>query len=43
MRSACGVWRMDGESIESVYNRFGMSSKGEGMKCGVMEGVSEIP
>ncbi len=30
---------MDGESNESVYNRSGMSSKGEGMKCGVVEGV----
>ncbi len=39
LRSACGVWRMDGESNESVYNRFGMSSKGEGMKHGVVEGV----
>ncbi len=35
----CGVWRMDGESNEIVYNRFGMSSKGEGMKGGVVEGV----
>ncbi len=39
LRSACGVQRMDGESNESVYNRFGMSSKGEGMKRGVVEGV----
>ncbi len=31
--------RMDGESNESVYKRFGMSSKGEGMKCRVVEGV----
>ncbi len=31
--------RMDGESNESVYNRFGMSSKGEGMKCRVVKGV----
>ncbi len=29
---------MSGESNESVYNRFGMSNKGEGMKCGVVEG-----
>ncbi len=36
---ACGVQRMDGESNESVHNRFGKSSKGEGMKCGVVEGV----
>ncbi len=39
LRSACGVWRMDGESNENAYNRFGTSSKGEGMKCGVVEGV----
>ncbi len=39
LRSACGIRRMDGESNESVYNRFGMSSKGEGMKCEVVEGV----
>ncbi len=37
--SACKVRRMDDESNESVYNRFGISSKGEGMKCGVVEGV----
>ncbi len=29
---------MDGEINESVYNRLGMSSNGEGMKCGVVEG-----
>ncbi len=39
LRNACGMRRMDGESNESVYNRFGMSSKGEGVKCGVVEGV----
>ncbi len=39
LRSACGVQRMDGESNESVHNRFGMSIKIERMKCGVMEGV----
>ncbi len=38
LRSACVVQRMDGERYESVYNRFGMSSKGEGMKRGVVEG-----
>ena len=37
LRGACGVGRMDGESNERVYGRFGMSSKGEGMKCGVVE------
>ncbi len=39
LRGACGVQRMDGESNENAYNRFGMSRKGEGMKCGVVEGV----
>ncbi len=39
LRSVCGVPRIDGESNESVYNRSGMSSKGEGMKCGVVEGL----
>ena len=39
LRTACGVSRLDGESNESVYNRFGMASKGEGMKCGVVEWV----
>ncbi len=39
LRGGCGVWRMNGESNESVYNRFGMSNKGEGMKCGVVDGV----
>ena len=39
LRNACGVRRMDGESNESVYERFGMSSRGEGVKCGVVEGV----
>ncbi len=31
--------RMDAENNESVYRRFGMSSRGEGMSCGVMEMV----
>ncbi len=31
--------RMDGESNENVYRRFGMSSRGEGMSCGVVEMV----
>ena len=38
-RNACCVRRMDVENNESVYNRFGMSSKGEEMKCRVVEGV----
>ena len=37
LRNACGVRRMDGESNESVYNRFSTSTKG--MKCGVVEGI----
>ncbi len=28
--------RMDSESNENVYRKFGMSSKGEGMSCGVV-------
>ncbi len=28
--------RMDGESNENVYRIFGMSSRGEGMSCGVV-------
>ena len=39
LRGACGVGRMDGESNERVYERLGMSSKGEGVKCGVVEWV----
>ncbi len=31
--------RMDGESNENVYIKFGMSSRGEGMSCGVVEMV----
>ncbi|RUM29363.1 MAG: hypothetical protein DSY42_06675 [Aquifex sp.] len=37
LRGCCGVNRMDGESNENVYRRFGMASKGEGMSCGVVE------
>ncbi len=29
--------RMYGESNENVYRKFGMSSRGEGMSCGVVE------
>ncbi len=39
LRSACGVSRMDGMSIESVYGHFGMCHVGEGKKCGVVEKV----
>ncbi len=38
LRGECGVNRMDGESNENVYRRFGMSSR-EGIKCGVVEMV----
>ncbi len=31
--------RMDGESNENVYRKFDMSSRGEGMSCGVVEMV----
>ncbi len=31
--------RMDGESNENVYRKFGMSSRGEGVSCGVVEMV----
>ncbi len=37
LRGACGMNRIDGESNERVYGRFGMSTKGEGMNCGVVE------
>ena len=30
---------MDGESNESVYNKYGLSSKGEGMECGMVEKI----
>jgi len=36
LRGACCLSRMDGESNESVYRRFGMSVKSEGMNCGVV-------
>ncbi len=36
LRGGCGVNRMDGESNENVYINFGMSSRGEGMSCGVV-------
>ncbi len=35
----CSVNRMDGESNKSVYRRFGVSSRGEGLSCGVVEMV----
>ncbi len=39
LRDGCGVNRMDGESNENVYRKFGMSSRGEGMSYGVVEMV----
>ncbi len=33
---------MDGESNENIYRKFGMSSKGEGMSCGVVEEMHEL-
>ncbi len=39
LRGACGRNRMNGESNESVYGKFGMSFKSEGMNCGVVEVV----
>ncbi len=39
LRGGCGVNRMDGESNENVHRKFGMSSRGDGMSCGVVEMV----
>ena len=39
LRGACGVTRWDRERNESVYERFGMSEKGIGIDCGVVEWV----
>ena len=39
LRKACDGGRMDGESNESVYNKYGMSSRGERMECGVIESI----
>ncbi len=39
LKAACGLSRMDAESNESVYGKFGMSVKSEGMNCGVVEVV----
>ena len=38
-RGACGVTRWEDESNESLYERCGMSTCGEGVKCGVVEWV----
>ncbi len=40
LRGRCGVNRMDGESNENVYRKFGMSSRREGMSCGVVAMVN---
>ncbi len=37
MRGACGLNRIDGESSESVYGKFGMSFKIKEMNFGVVE------
>ncbi len=39
LRGGCGVNRMDGESNENVYRKLFISSRGEGMSCGVVEMV----
>ncbi len=37
MRGACGVSRLDGESNEDMYERFGMSEAAVGMDSRVIE------
>ncbi len=39
LRGGCGVKRMEGENNDSGYRRFGMSSRGKGMSCGMVEMV----
>ncbi len=39
MRGACGVSRLDKESNEDTYGRFGMSETAVGMDCEVVEWV----
>ncbi len=39
LRDGCHVNRMDGERNENAYRKFGISSRGEGMSCGVVEMV----
>ncbi len=39
LRSACGVSRMNRQSNESMYERFGVCHVGVGKKCGVVEEV----
>ena len=38
LRSSLGVTRWDQVENEEIYRRFGMSERGEGMKCGVVDG-----
>ncbi len=38
---ACGVSRLDRESNEDMYGRFGMSEATVGMDCGVVEWVKQ--
>ncbi len=33
-KGVCGLNTIDGESNESVYGKFGMPVKGEGINCG---------
>lgn len=39
LREVCGVIRWDGETNESVYERCGMGTSANGIKCGVVEWV----
>ncbi len=39
LRGVCGLNRMDGESNESLYGKFRMPVKSEGINCGVLEVV----
>ncbi len=39
LRGVCGMTRLDGESNESMYERFGMGSYANGVNCGVVEWV----
>ncbi len=36
LRGGCGMNRMDGDSDENIYRRFGMASKAGGLSCGVV-------
>ncbi len=41
LRGACGLNRMNSESNENAYGKFGMSVKGEVMRCGMVEVVKQ--